>query len=177
MIRNALCIASAVLLTSGFLPAVETTEGNDGGRPFYTSPSSAFLEIQNRAYSVAGDAAGVEQSSPQFHDSYLNQMKDDISYMQQQLVVLRNQEETLAPRERDALVKEGPLLREADAKVDSAMEYWNANQDHIRGDKTYHEYIKAIRDNCNDAADLLKPVLHQPHTPTWRKIVTLGYGW
>ena len=176
MLRYATCLASAVLLTGNLLSA-ESLVGNDGGFPLTQDARNAFQQIQNRAWNVAQAAATIEVTSPVLQPDFLNQIKDEIDYMQRQALVLAQEEERLSKSQREALSKETALLQDANKNADLALQYWNENSDHLRGDHTYHSYVRSIRKDGNEAVDVLKPVLGQPHGHPWRRLATLGFGW
>jgi hypothetical protein len=106
-------------------------------------------------------------------------MRDDLNYMQRQLVVLKDGQATLGPIRGEAVTKTAALIQDADKNVHLALDYLATNGDHVN-DHKYHAYVRSIEQDCKEAAEILKPSVDNlppvAATHKLKRALMLGFG-
>src|SRR5205823_6556467 len=126
-------------------------------------------DIQESA-AMAGDQAAdlmtFSENSTVSSDSHLSRLmalKDELNRAGQELRTLQAERVSLEPWERQALDKTVPLLADAAANTQKAIEYFNDNKPELwRPD--YGVYVERIRRDSVDAARELKTYLSYAQT-------------
>jgi hypothetical protein len=94
-------------------------------------------EMKGIAATAAGEASRLEKLSEnsvidsEVHRDALWSLRRDVNTMGQEIAGLEARRESLEPWEREAVDKVLPLLKEAAASTQSAIEYYNENRNRL----------------------------------------------
>ena len=113
-------------------------------------------QIEESAASAADEAYPLQQIgtglSPDSHQVYLMELKDDINRMGREISSLNAESGSLAPWEKQAIDKVEPLLRETAGNVQKAIEDFNQN----RNDLWRADYRNSLADARQESAQIAK---------------------
>jgi chromosome segregation ATPase len=165
MHRTFLCIASAMLFTAAFSQA-RSAGATEGATVLIKDGRATLRQIEAKAADAASEAGKLEQASRaaslswQTHSDFLGEISEDINRMGKEIDHLEFEQESLAPWEREALVKAAPLLKDAASNTDQAIGFLKGNITSLWwASETYRGYAEKIDEDCAQAAKLLRDYL------------------
>ena len=152
MTKTEFSIASALLIAIS-LPLAQAANKKDPGATIQDLEQSAFdAELRADSLSVAYNL------SWQTHSTYLNALRDDINRMGRDLRSLDDRFDSLAPWQKKAVNKVEPMLKDAAANTDHAVDFFNEHRNELWSED-YRGYITSLFDESRQIADTLKDYL------------------
>lgn len=148
MYRSMLSITMMMLITASFSQASSKQGG--ASTPLVNQARETLGDIGRTAATVAREAEEVEQMSHdnrlgwQSHAAYLNRIKEDMNQIGREVAQLESEQESLAPWEREALVRTVPVLKDAAENTDRAIQFLNGNLTNVWVSGTYAGYTQKI---------------------------------
>jgi hypothetical protein len=121
-------------------------------------------EMKGIAATAAGEASRLEKLSEnsvidsEVHRDALWSLRRDVNTMGQEIAGLEARRESLEPWEREAVDKVLPLLKEAAASTQSAIEYYNENRNRLWSPE-YRALTEKISHDSDQIARTLKNYL------------------
>jgi septal ring factor EnvC (AmiA/AmiB activator) len=161
-------ITSLSMITLSLSPAQAAV--NSGGSPAVagrvteTQAKESLKEVEQAAATAADEADQLRQiiysvtSSPETHSAQLEALKDEINQMGREISDLEAERESLTPWEQRAIDQTLPLLHDAAANTENAIEYFNNNKTHL-WTEAYRGYADHVWQDSDQIAKSLKNYL------------------
>src|SRR5258706_4781773 len=122
MTKTKFSMASALLIAIA-LPLAQAANKTD--------PGTTLQEMEQSAFDAArqADSLSVGYSlSSETHSMYLNVLRKDINSMGRELRSLEDRSDSLAPWQKQAVGKIEPMLKDAAANADHAIDFFNEHR-------------------------------------------------
>jgi len=153
MTRISFSVAAAILIAMPLSPAQAGT---------ITVTDEARTKIQDldaraAALAVAADQFTMivrnTQLAPTSHLEQLIAIREDVNAMGREIATLNGEHEALPPWEQRTIARTLPLLKDAAANAEKAIEFFNANRVHLWAGAEYRHYADQI---CKDSEQMQK---------------------
>ncbi|MEI9814674.1 MAG: hypothetical protein WDO18_19445 [Acidobacteriota bacterium] len=160
MKRKTLYVASAVLMTAG-LSFAGSPVGTTGRESESTHARLLLRTVEVLAANAASNAdqaewgSKLEGLSKNAQADYLTQIRDDINDMASRLRTLEGEQDSLAPWEREAIVEAAPLLNDAAANTEQAIQSLKDHPTALPQNTAYANFTDKIQRDCKKTANLI----------------------
>jgi hypothetical protein len=149
-------LGTCALLAGGLVtPSLARTVTNT---PDSEQVSKLLSEAKTMAFQLKEDAVTMESYtrmnlSWQSHATAINQIKDHINALGQQVTKLKAARDTAAPWQKTAIDRINPFLDELGGYTTAVIEHINGDKKHTIAD--YNDYLQANADYASDLASMI----------------------
>jgi hypothetical protein len=164
MMKRNYSIAMTAAIASLIALAPQMTAKTPGSVSVAQEARETLKELKVVAAKAAGSAERLEMISrnpnisSDSHFTPLQDLRQDVNTMGQEIASLEAQRDSLDPWEQAAIDKVVPLLQEAAGNTQSAIHYYNQSHLYLWG-PDYHSYTAKVERDSDQIAQTLKTYL------------------